>query len=402
MAVRPNYADYESSDEYDTAYDAWRTGQKEQYDQPEGYADTLTDFFIQSIPEFLHGDGNQACSPLNVYMALSMLAETTGGDSRQQLLALLGADSISQLRSQAAHVWNAHYCADGQTSTVLANSLWLDNAYTFRQETADLLADSHYAAVFHGDLGTEPLNQQLRSWLNQQTGSLLAEQSKNTQLHPDTVFALASTVYFRADWDTKFQEKNTKESLFHSSKGDISAAFMNTTFSGTYYWDDHFGAVCLRLSGSNSMWLILPDEGFSVFDILASDAYLRLTLDPTQWKNQKRCMINLSLPKFDISSQKDLSDSIRDLGVSNIFDCSLSDFTPITDSAGLFVNKIDHAVRVCIDEDGVTAAAYTVIDAPAGSAPPTEEIDFTLDRPFLFLVSSRDQLPLFAGIVNEP
>jgi hypothetical protein len=29
-------------------------------------------------------------------------------------------------------------------------------------------------------------------------------------------------------------------------------------------------------------------------------------------------------------------------------------------------------------------------------------MDFTLDRPFLFCVESRDGLPLFAGIVNEP
>jgi serine protease inhibitor len=34
--------------------------------------------------------------------------------------------------------------------------------------------------------------------------------------------------------------------------------------------------------------------------------------------------------------------------------------------------------------------------------PPEDEIDFILDRPFLFLITSRDNLPLFAGVVENP
>lgn len=402
MAAFPNYTDNISSEAYGAAYDTWVASQKAQYNQPTGYADSLTNFFIRSIPEVLKEDGNQAYSPLNVYMALVMLAETTQGQSRQQILELLGADSLKKLRTQAGHIWNAHYSADGLTSTVLANSVWLDDAYTFQQETVDFLASNHYASVFHGNLGTEESNQQLASWLSQQTGGLLKEQSANATLHPDTVFALASTVYFHADWDDSFSEKNTNENLFHCTNGDVSVAFMNAVRSSSYYWDENFGAVCLELSGNNCMWLILPDQGFSVSDILKSDAYLRLTMDPVNWNNQKKCLIDLSLPKFDVSSQTDLTESLQTLGVTDIFDCSISNFTPITESPGLFVNKIDHAVRVSIDEEGVAAAAYTIIDSPSSPPPPTHEIAFVLNRPFLFVISSRDQLPLFAGVVREP
>ena len=68
------------------------------------------------------------------------------------------------------------------------------------------------------------------------------------------------------------------------------------------------------------------------------------------------------------------------------------------------MNKIDHAVRVGIDEEGVTGAAYTVIEPTYGSAGPQikKKVDFILDRPFLFVITSRDGLPLFTGIVNEP
>lgn len=48
--------------------------------------------------------------------------------------------------------------------------------------------------------------------------------------------------------------------------------------------------------------------------------------------------------------------------------------------------------------------AFTVLEAPNGATamPELEEIDFYLDRPFLFAVTSADNLPLFAGVVNQP
>jgi len=41
--------------------------------------------------------------------------------------------------------------------------------------------------------------------------------------------------------------------------------------------------------------------------------------------------------------------------------------------------------------------------AMCGSAmPPSEEVDFVADRPFLFVITGRDGLPLFVGVVNQP
>ena len=61
----------------------------------------------------------------------------------------------------------------------------------------------------------------------------------------------------------------------------------------------------------------------------------------------------------------------------------------------------NHAARVVIDEEGCTAAAFTVV-APGGSAAPEDEVDFVLDRPFLFCITGDSGLPLFVGIVNNP
>lgn len=403
MAPRPCEDDYPDYNEYSVMLRAWEESRKQQYDQPQGYADSLTDFFRQSIPLFLNATENSAYSPVNVYMALAMLAETTDGNSRQQILEVLGLDTIEQLREQVNHVWNAHYQDDGVTTLLLGNSLWLDEAFSFRQDTVNLLASNYYASSFRGDLGTAAMDEQLQAWLNANTGDLLQEQAKNIKMDPSTIFALASTVYFAADWESEFSPKNTQDMLFHCGEHDLMTPFMRKTLSyGTYYRGSNFGAVCLELGGENSMWLILPDEGYAVADILESDEYLNLTMTG-RCEGRGTYKIHLSLPKFDVVSETNLIDGLKEIGITDVFDPTISDFSPLTDTPALYVGGASHAARVTIDEEGCLAAAFTVLLTYATSAgDPPPEMDFTLDRPFLFVISSRDDLPLFVGNVAEP
>lgn len=409
MAPYPNKSgtnDFSGS--HSDAYKAWLADQKAQYDQPRGYADSLTDFFRKSIPQFLNTSENSTYSPLNVYMALAMLAETTEGNSRQQILDLLGLDSIEALRQQVSHIWNAHYCNDGVTTLLLGNSVWLSDHFDFHQACMDTLANTYYASAFHGTMGSDSFNRQLQQWLNSQTGGLLADSIDNMKMDADTVFALASTVYFSAGWGGKFSKEETKEMAFHCGDKDLMTPFMCDTFTGDYYYGDNFGAVRLSLSGNNDMWLILPDKGHSVAEILENDEYLQMVQAPSNWKKQKKNIkITLELPKFDVSSNLELSDGLKNLGITDVFDENVSDFSALIehdDLYDLYVGRVDHAARVRIDEDGCIGAAYTVIlTYEGGAAPPNlKKITFTLDRPFLFLVTSRDQLPLFAGVVAEP
>ena len=108
------------------------------------------------------------------------------------------------------------------------------------------------------------------------------------------------------------------------------------------------------------------------------------------------------MPKFDVASQLDLSEGLKALGVTDVFDPVAGDFTPMTDMDGIFVSQAVHGARVAIDEEGVTAAAYMVIANAGAGMPPEEEIDFTLDRPFIYAITTGDSLPLFTGVVNDP
>ena len=70
--------------------------------------------------------------------------------------------------------------------------------------------------------------------------------------------------------------------------------------------------------------------------------------------------------------------------------------------ADWYTSFYQHQSRVTIDEDGCTAVAYTVLLTDGAAPPPEDEVDFVADRPFLFVISYEDDLPLFAGVVNQP
>jgi len=91
------------------------------------------------------------------------------------------------------------------------------------------------------------------------------------------------------------------------------------------------------------------------------------------------------------------------MGLTNIFKPLGNDFSTSVDSEiPVYLDSINQDTRVAIDEEGVIAASYILLDFGAGAAmPPDEIIDFVLDRPFVFAITE-SEIPLFIGTVNMP
>ena len=387
---------------------AWSKAQRERAAYF-GKAEGLDSFIRATVPEFLMNaeDGNLVYSPLNVYLALSILAETTDGETREQILDLLGSKDIEALRENANALWNANYNDDGIVTSLLASSLWLRDGFTYDMDTLKTIAETYYASSFSGEMGSDLYNKQLQAWLDEQTGGLLSEHTKDVKMNIDTILAIATTIYFKASWEDKFDENRNTKDIFHAPSGDITTEFMNQSNAGaTYYWGENFSAASLGLEESGAMWFILPDEDVSVDTLLQDEEVLSFlsTKNRYEWQNKKRALIHYSIPKFDVDSKLDLIKGMKNLGVTDCFDPFASDFTPLTtERDDLYVSKVEHAARVTIDEEGVVGAAYTlvIVTTESGTTAPPEEIDFIVDRPFMFAVTGEDGSILFVGVVNQ-
>lgn len=279
------------------------------------------------------------------------------------------------------------------------------------------LSRHYYASVYQQDLSDPQAIKDIQSWLNQNTGgysqrevqlrlkestdSFLQDAVENIQLPPEAVMALYSTIYFRSHWVDEFNPKNNTADIFHGTASDTTVTFMNKSRCQTYYYfGEDFDAIALDLKNGSRVWFLLPDEGKTVENILNNSQYLEMiTSDCTQWNEKKYMLVNLSVPQFDVQTTADLRGGLENMGITDLFDPASADFSPSIDDPA-FIAAVNQSVRVAIDEQGVTAAAYVELPVPGSPMPPEEIIDFVLNKPFLFIITS-GQIPLFAGVINQ-
>lgn len=389
-------------------FDAWYDQRMRRDEIVEGAMAPIADFSESASREVLSGvdDTNRVWSPINAYIALAITAELTGGSTQQEVLDVLGVSDLPDLREKISALWEQVYQDNGREISVLANSLWLDDEVNYHQDVMDTLAYHYYTSVYQGDLGSDRTNKDITNWLNNQTGGFLKDRTGKVSLDPNSMLALASTVYFQSQWNEQFDSGNNTEELFHAVSGDVERTFMNVKgYEMNYYWAEDYGAVQLSLENGSSMWFILPDEDKTVDDVLRSGDYAAMITRSGEFpaENEKWMKVNLSVPQFDISASVVLKEGLQNMGLTQIFEPLGNDFSPSVDSEiPVYLDSINQDVRVAIDEEGVTAASYILLEFGAGAAPPPDEIiDFVLDRPFVFAICS-DTVPLFIGTVNMP
>lgn len=356
---------------------------------------------------------NAVYSPANLYLALCMLAETTGGESRSQLLELLGLSDIAQARDTANALWRNLYQDGAAGKTLLANSLWLNEQLNYRGETVETLAKSYYASTFRAPMGSADTDRAIAEWIDTGTNHLLSDAAASLKTTPDTLMMLISTLYFKGTWASQFADYNTSEDVFTDGTGrEQRVDFMHRSDKeGFYYRGDHFTVAALSFRDGTSMWFLLPDKGMTPQDALLQSAtpFTSFDADPqlaletaygAALASEGSGEIHWSVPKFDVSSSLDLIPQLEALGVTDIFGSS-ADFSPLTELEA-YVSSVRHAARVKVNEEGCEAAAFTAVTAEATGTMPEAlpVIEMNLNRPFGFLITGADGLPLFAGVVN--
>ena len=385
-----------------TAYMEWMDSYREQLSKSVGIQQELNHYYAAIMPQLLTAENeNTVCSPLNTYIAFAMLAEVSGGNTRQQILDMLGAADIDALRNNVSALWESNYIDTPVLKSVLANSLWLNNTINYKEATLNRLAEQYLASSFIGTPASSEMDNALRKWTDDNTGGLLSEYTKDMSTDPQMVLEILSTIYFQAMWMEEFQENRNTQETFHGTASDTTVDMMHQDASMSVYHTDRFTAAGLPLINSGSMYFLLPNENVDLNELAGDPAIMKMVQYDIDDENWDYPLVHLSLPKFKVSGKIDLTDAIRSLGVTDALDYTIADFTPLTsDRDDIYLSKAEHAAMIEIDEHGVKGAAYTEL-ALAGSGMIVDEIDFILDRPFLFLVTARDGSILFAGVVRN-
>ncbi|CAH8555973.1 unnamed protein product [Heterobilharzia americana] len=110
------------------------------------------------------------------------------------------------------------------------------------------------------------------------------------------------------------------------------------------------------------------------------------------------------MPKFKISNTLDLIQTMKKMGVSDMFVGWKANLSGIANVKNLKVDYLRQSTVLKVDEKGVEATAATSLYSLGRSfyIKPAN-ITFTVDQPFVcFIYDNKLRMPLFAALVKKP
>ena len=377
----------------ETSYPARTQKTEERADTEE-----LVRFSSETAAKIFAEGENTVYSPVSLYMALGMVTELTEGQTKRQVTNLLGVSDSEALRQWTQSLWRQLYRDEKDSALWLGNAAFLNEAMTFHKEPLEVLAEDYYASSYGLPMGTSGADKAIAAWLDRQTNDLLTDDTGAIRTEKRDLLRLYNTIYYKAAWQAEFFGGATAEDIFTAADGtEQKTDFMHISIEGSpVARGEGYRRASLYLKDGGEMTFYLPDEGVTVEELLQRENLLGELLPVDEWVVQ----VNWSVPKFDLHDSLKLNDALQALGVTDAFDKNKADFAPLTEQPA-YVESVNQAARVKINEEGVEAAAYTEVDVNAAAAPPRElpEEEMNLNRPFLFVIW-KDGAPLFVGAVQ--
>ncbi|RPI20576.1 MAG: serpin family protein, partial [Actinobacteria bacterium] len=286
----------------------------------------------------------------------------------------------------------------------VANSLWGQAGYPFREEFLELLAANYDAGMNLADFvaAAEEARLAINTWVEGETEGRIVDLIPEGVITELTRLVLVNAIWFKANWAQPFDPEATSPGPFTLLDGsEVTADLMHGSFLLPYAEGDGYQAVRIPYAGDAAMLLVLPAED-RFEEVRASlDGG---TLDEISSAAGDR-QVELTLPKFEFRCDESLSAVLQAMGMPAAFtDPSLpggADFTGITERRELMIQDVIHQAFIAVDEEGTEAAAATAVVIGLTSAP--EPAEMVVDRPFLCAIehSSTGEI-LFLGQVIDP
>ena len=339
-------------------------------------------------------DENALISPLSLKMACLLAAAGAEGDTQTQLLDMFGYDNLDEFLSWGETVMGVQDALavksmgmedggvddegnfigmswgnlDGSTFKI-ANGIWhnTNEPGVFKDDYKARV--ERLSAAIEAMPGSE-LKDAINNWANEATNGLIPRVVGDEVAQSNNV--LANALYLKASWINQFEGPFEEEDFTTKSGDVVKKTMMTQETKFRYYADEQCSLAILPMYDGFSMMVVKGD-----------------TYDIQNKMNQAEyTLLNLKMPKFEITySAPDIAGLMKHLGVSDAFNPALADFKGMMD-VDTFISSISQDSKIVVDENGVEAAAVTVMQMATSGliTEPPQPINFHLDEAFTFYI----------------
>jgi serpin B len=349
-------------------------------------------------------DQNQILSPFSVSSALAMAYTGARGITEKQMAEALQfptnrTDVSSGMTAILASFTNL---SSGDVELNVANALWPQSGYQFIPEFLDLCRNHHQAVPDFVDFqaNSEAARQRINAWAERSTKGKIKGLVAPGSVTADTRLVIANAIYFKGKWASRFEKSKTRSRPFWiAAEKAVQVPMMSQKSTFLHLVDGDTQILEMPYRGDGvSMLVLLPKTREGLGGLVA-----RLNLgNLTNWMDHLRpAEVDLLLPRFKINSRFSLTPTLAAMGMRDAFAPDRADFSGMTAQRPLFINLVEHAALVEVDEEGTVAAAATGISLGCAQRPPPAT--FQADHPFVFLIFDRpSRTVLFMGKVTNP
>lgn len=341
---------------------------------------------------------NVGFSPYCVQECLSILANGVSDEDQERFAAAFNMSDVAEMNDFCKRLNISMPLRDPQNVSIsIANGLWINNKYNVNPAFVDVVRNNYAGDVQSSDFSKVSITDIVNKWVAEKTrNSIQNLLPKSLDGDINSTFVLANALSFEAKWKEGFDESETAPRPFTDSYGKNAKNVptmhnrQNIQFGG----NDMYSVARLYFGDSNySIVFIIPDEGFTVKDVLAvasKDEIHKLFVDGQSMSAE------VYLPKFSFKTDNNITSSLEKAGVpvSTVSYKNICDFNQEVEAFQGF--------SFSVDEEGAKVETATGVRPPA-TAIVLPNGELYVNRPFIFYITeSSSQAMIGLGIVNDP
>ena len=372
--------------------------------------------FLNTVNETDRSGKSFIYSPLSITYVLGMVNDAATGLTEKELEETLGfhEGGIQAVNDYCKNLIDGLPKVDNKVTLNIANAIFLNKSFTLKPQFTQDMQTYYDAKAEALDFESSETLNHINSWCNEKTNGMIP--TILDEIDPLIMSYLLNAIYFKADWASKFDPKNTKDETFTTEDGNSSTkmTMMHQNVLINYMKNNTYSAI--EMPYGNGLWnmvVMMPEEGkntddiinhlkmFGVYPMLYDD--IDGSLDTWVFGPHE---VDLKLPRYETSSDTDdiedgLIGLMKKMGIKRAFDDALAEI-PNMCELPVYIEMMRQKAKIKVNEEGSEAAAVTVAgvtNESMGSEPKEyPKTTFHANRPFVYVIREASSgVILFVG-----
>ena len=362
---------------------------------------------LRSLSSSLGGgtEGNLFISPVSVSAALSMCLLGARGNTAKEMKKTM---KMEDFEDEDIHSCFSEMISgmgeEGLPYTLrAANRLYSRKDYKFLDEFIQATKKYYLAEATEADFAgnAEGARADINKWVEGETANKITDLLPPGSINELTALALVNAVYFKGQWENKFDTRGTHSRAFCiSAKETVDTDYMFNSRHFNYTKSTELDCRVLEIPYTNkelSFYVLLPNEREGLKDLeskLTCEALYHLK------SNMKSTKIEALIPKFRMEYSASLNEKLGEMGIKDLFSAGMADLSGMDGGNQLAVSSAVHKSFIEVNEEGSEAAAASGISVELVSLEDVNE--FIAQHPFLYMIIDMSGVVLFIGRYCHP